>query len=145
MRTKRIPAFICALMMVVSLLAPAGAAESRSKVIDLGDGFYVVETITQYPLTRSGETARGSKTASLYQGSALVGTATLAASFDISGSAAKATTAGISGTGANGWTYARGTTRCSGNTAYGTAFFKSGSTEKPLSISLSCSPDGTVS
>ena len=145
MKTKKISAILCAAIMLVSLLTPAMAAEKEEKVIDLGDGFYVVETITILPSTRAGGSVKGSKDATLYQGSTLIGKATLIATFDISGSTAKATEAGITGTGSNGWSYTRGSTRRSGNTAYGTAYFSNGSTEKRLDISLSCSPSGSLS
>lgn len=145
MKTKRFSALLCAAVMLVSLLTPTMAADREEKVIDLGDGFYVVETITTYPSTRAGNTASGDKKATLYQGSTLIGTATLYAIFDISGSTAKVVDKEITGTGSNGWSYSRGSTRSSGNTAYGTAYFSNGSTEKRLDISLSCSPSGSLS
>lgn len=144
MKTKKMIALVCSLALMLSLNVSAFAAETESKTIDLGDGFYVVETITYGPMTRSGDIA-GTKSATLYQGSIQVGRATLVATFDISGSTAKATDAEIDGTGYNGWYYSRGTARCTGNTAYGTAYFTPGNTEKRLDISLSCSPDGTLS
>ena len=75
----------------------------------------------------------------------LIGSATLTAIFDISGRTAMATDAGITGSGQNGWTYDYGTTRLSGNKAYGTACFKSGSTTKSMTLTLTCSPDGAIS
>ena len=145
MSVKRLPAFICAVIMICTLLTPALAAEPTGKTIDLGDGFYVVETIIQYPMTRAGNTVQGKKTGSLYQGSVLVGTATLVASFELSGGAASALTASISGLGQNGGTYSSGSTRRSGSVAYGTAIFQVNATEKRLDLSLSCSPDGALS
>ena len=145
MKTKRIPAFLCAAMMLVSLLTPAMAAESKEEVIDLGDGFYAVVTVEQGPMTRAGGTKNGSKSARVYNGSTAIGTALLVATFDISGSVAKATDAGITGTGQNGWSYDHGTTSLSGSKASGTAYFKSGSTVKSLTLTLTCSPDGTIS
>lgn len=145
MRTKRLPALVCTIMMVLSLLTPALATEPQNKVIDLGDGFYMVETVTQYSLTRARSTIYGDKTGKLYQGGALVGTASLTASFNISGATAKALTASISGSGQNGGTYTSGSTRRSGSVAYGTAIFKVNGMEKRLDLSLSCSPDGSLS
>ena len=75
----------------------------------------------------------------------LIGPATLTAIFDISGRTAMATDAEITGSGQNGWTYDYGTTRLSGNKAYGTACFKSGSTTKSMTLTLTCSPDGAIS
>lgn len=134
-------------MLICSLVLPASAAESEETFIDLGNGFYVVETITQAPSLRSGSgnTVYGQKTAKLYQGSTQIGTATLAAAFDLSGTSANATQASISASGLNGWSYDHGISRCSYNVAYGSAIFKSGSTEKRLDLSLSCSPDGALS
>lgn len=145
MRTKRIPALLCAAMMLVSLLTPAMAAESKEEVIDLGDGFYAVVTVDELPMTRAGDTKNGSKSATVYNGSTPIGRATLVAIFDISGATARATAATINGTGQNGWSYDHGTTSLSGNKAYGTAYFKSGSTTKSLPLTLTCSPDGTIS
>ena len=145
MKSKKFSAFLCAAMMLVSLLTPAMAAENKEEIVDLGDGFYAVVTLEEGPMTRAGGTKSGSVSATVYNGSTAIGRATLTAIFDISGSTAKATDAGISGTGQNGWTYDHGTTRLSGNKAYGTAYFKSGSTTKSLPLTLTCSPDGTIS
>lgn len=123
----------------------AFAAESQQRVTDLGDGFYVVETITQYAASRRGNTVSGRNTGNVYYNSTLIGTATLSASFDISGSTARAEDAYITGTGKNGGTYSRGTTRLSGNTAYGTAYFRYNGDERSMTISLSCSPGGALS
>lgn len=145
MKTKRISALLCAAMMLVSLLTPAVAAEDKAEIIDLGDGFYAVVTLNEGPMTRSGDTKNGSKSANVYNGSTKIGTANLIATFDISGATARATYAGISGTGQNGWSYDHGTTSLSGNKAQGTAYFKSGSTVKSLTLTLTCSPNGTIS
>lgn len=145
MKTKRISALLCAAMMLVSLLTPAMAAESKEEIIDLGDGFYAVVTVGQSPMTRADDTVNGSKTAKVYNGSTVIGTVLLAAKFDISGATARATVATITGTGQNGWSYDHGTTSLSGNKASGTAYFKSGSTVKSLTLTLTCSSDGTIS
>lgn len=145
MKIKRLPAIICAMALLAMLAVPASAVEPEGKVIDLGDGFYMVETVTQYTLTRSGDVVAGNKTGKVYQGSTLVGTATLTAAFDISGSTAKAITASITGSGSNGWSYDHGTTSLSGNKASGTAYFKNGGVQKSLTLNLSCSSSGTIS
>lgn len=148
MITRRIPALLCAMMLVCSLILPASAVEPRETVIDLGNGFSVVETITQGSFSLrsgNGNMIYGQKTGKLYQGSTQIGTVTLAAAFDLSGTSVKATQASISASGLNGWSYDHGTSRCSYNVAYGSAVFKSGSTEKRLDLSLSCSPDGSLS
>lgn len=145
MKTRNIFAFLCAAMMLVSVMNPAMAAEPEGRVVDLGDGFYVVETIVYEPTSRSGDIVSGKKLGTVYQGSTVVGTATLHAQFDISGSTAKAVDAEIDGSGQNGWEYAGGTTKLSGNKATGTATFQMGSSTKNLTLTLTCSPSGTLS
>lgn len=142
---KRIFSVLCALAIVTTFLTPAFAVETKETVIDLGDGFYVVETVTQYPMTREGDTVSGNKTARLYQGTTLIGTTTLGATFDISGATAKATRGLITGTGSNGWSYKSGSTSCSGNKVTGTATYQSGSATKSHTFYITCSPDGTIS
>ena len=145
MRLGKFSSMLCILGLVVSLLTPALAAEPESKVIELGDGFYVVETITQSYMTRAGDYVGGTKNATLYQGSTPIGKATLDATFDISGSTAKAIDAEIDGSGQNGWEYTGGTTKLSSNKATGTATFRMGSSTKNLVLTLTCSPNGTLS
>lgn len=146
MKLKKIFSFLCVTALITSLLVPAAAAEPKETVIDLGDGFYVVETIEYLPQSRAGDTVRGTKTFRLYDGSTLIGTTILGGVFDISGSTAKAISGDITGTGSNGWTYHGGNTSCSGNTVYGTATYLSPSgTVKSHGGSISCSPDGTLS
>lgn len=142
---KKLCALFCMVVIVLSTISTSAlAAEPEGTIIDLGGGFYAVETITQYPMARSGNTVKGSVSDDLYYGSTLIGTATLYATFDISGSSAKATAASISGTGYNGGTYSRGTASGSGNTASGTAYFKYNGNQLSLIFSLSCTPDGTL-
>lgn len=145
MKIKRIPIILCIMVLLSMLTVSASAVEPGERVLDLGDGFYMVETITQYSVARSGDVVAGNKTGKVYQGSTLVGTATLSAAFDTSGSTAKAITASITGTGSNGWSYDHGTTSLSGNRASGTAYFKNGGIQKSLTLTLTCSPNGTLS
>jgi len=100
---KKFFAFVC-LSLIVSLTVstPAFATEIKDNVIDLGDGFYMVEEISRYSLVRTDDVVSGGKTDRVYYGSTLIGTATLWASFDISGSSVKAIDAFITGTGNNG-------------------------------------------
>ncbi len=143
---KKVFAILCAVMVVLSTISvPAFAVEHEEKIIDLGDGFYVVESTTRSPLQRSEDTVSGGKTDRIYYDSTLIGTVTLYAMFDISGSTAKAIDAFITGSGSNGATYTRGTTSYSGNVATGTAYFKYSGVEKILRISISCSSSGVLS
>ena len=140
---KRLFAF--ALLIVVTLSTmTASASEPNKTVIDLGDGFYMVEISSSYSLSRSGDITYGSKSANVYYNSTLIGIATLYASFDISSSTAKATTFDITGTGYNGGIYTNGTSNCSRNTVSGTAYFNYNGFEKLVHLSISCSPDGTL-
>lgn len=146
MRTKCLFSLLCAIFLAVSLLPPATATETKETIIDLGDGFYVVETIEYFPLSRSSDTVRGTKTFRLYDESSLVGTTTMGGVFDISGPTAKATSGSITGTGNNGWTYYHGYTSRSGNTVTGTATYQSSTgVTKSHSGTISCSPDGKLS
>ena len=143
---KKVFSLLSAVILVFILsTTPALAVAPEEQIIDLGGGSYAVETITQYSLQRSGDMVYGSKTDKIYYGTSLIGTATLAAAFDISGSTAKATEAAITGSGSNGGTYNRGTTSCSGNTATGTAYFKYSGVDRILRISISCSSSGVLS
>ncbi len=143
---KRLCSFFCVFAMILSVIGGSAlAAEPEEKVVDLGDGFYMVEAIAQYPMSRSGNEVAGSKSGNIYYKSTLIGIATLVATFDISGSTAKATAARITGEGRNGCTYVKGTASGSGNTATGTATFKFEGVEKRLTLSISCSPSGELS
>ena len=140
---KRLFAF--ALLIVVTLSTiTASASEPNKTVIDLGDGFYMVETISSYSLSRSSNIIYGNKSGNIYQDSTLIGVTTLYASFDISSSTAKATTSDITGTGYNGGIYTNGTSNCSRNTVSGTAYFSYNGFEKTGRLSISCFPDGTL-
>ena len=142
---KKLCALFCMVVVVLSTISTSAlAAEPDGKVIDLGDGFYVVETITQYPMARSGNTVSGKKSDDLYYGSTLIGTATLYADFDISGSTAKPVYISVTGSGYNGGAYLRGEPTHSGNTASGTAYFKYNGIPKTLRLYLSCTADGTL-
>lgn len=144
MKLRKFLALLCALALVCALF-PSALATEPQEVIDLGDGFYAVITLTQIPMTRAGDTVTGSKSGKVYNNGVQIGTATLTGQFDISGSTAKATRAAITGSGMNGWSYDRGTTSCSGNKATGTAYFSSGGTTKSLTLTLTCSPNGDIS
>ena len=136
MKTKRIFALLCAVMLTVSLLPSAMAKETHENVIDLGDGYYVVETIEYLPKSRAGDTVQGMNTARLYYKSTLIGVTVVGGVFEVSGSTAKAISGDITGTGYTGWSYVSGSTRCSGNTVYGSATYRS---DEGVTKSHSCS------
>ena len=132
-------------VILTAMTALACAAEPEGNVIDLGGGFYMVETVSSYSLSRGGNLVYGNKSGNVYYESTWIGSATLNATFDISGSAAKAVDAYMEGSGRNGGSYTRGTTSCSGNRASGTAYFSYNGTGKTARLSISCSPDGKLS
>lgn len=144
-QAKRISALICLVVLTLSLALPTFAVESQGKVIDLGDGFYMVTTVTQYTTYANGTMVYGTTSGDYYSGSTQIGTATLVASFDISGSTAVAKTAVLSGSGMNGWTFKNGGTKRSGNRATGDVIFTSGSIQKNSTLTLTCSPSGMIS
>lgn len=144
-KARQIFALLCLISLVFSLAIPAVALENQGKVVDLGDGFYMVVTVDQYTTYRDGDTVYRSKTGDCYHLGTKIGTATLIAVFDISGPTAVAKSATLTGSGMNGWTFQNDGAKCSGNMAIGNAKFTSGSTQKSFTLTLTCSPDGTVS
>ncbi len=143
--TKRISAFLCLAALVIALAIPAAALEPQGQIIDLGDGFYMVVTVEQYTTYRDDNMLYASKNGDYYSGTTKIGTATLYASFDISGPTAVAKSATLTGSGMNGWTFRSGGTKCSGNKATGTPTFSLDGTYRSFTLTLTCSPDGTVS
>lgn len=145
MKTEKVLSFLCAALMLASLLImPTMAAEREQQVIDLGNGFYVVRTLTAQATTRAGNTVNGAVSDGLYYQGTKVGTAKLTAVFDISGSSAVATEAYLQGTGMNGWTYTDGGTYCGGARVTGVAIFESSSVFKQLPMEIRCTPDGEL-
>lgn len=143
---KKLVVFMSLLVAIMSLTTPfALAAGPQKKLVDLGDGYWMEETISSNHLERDGSRVPGSKSARVYNGSKLVGTATLTATFDISGASAKVIDHYIWGFGENGGVYVQGNSSSSGNTAYGTAYFSFNGADKVAQLSISCSPNGTLS
>ena len=96
---------------------------------NLGNGITAVVTITETNgLTRSSKTHQ-----------------ILTANFYYDGSTARATGASGAGSGANGWSYGGQSTGTSGNRAYLSATLSNGSRSVPVSLSLTCSPSGSIS
>lgn len=143
---KRLCVLFCLMAMILSTVSiSALAAEPEEKVIDLGDNYYMVETITQYPISRSGNIIGGTKTGVIRYGSTEIGSITLTATFDISGSSAIAIGADIRASERNGGKCIDKNASCSGNKATGWATFSYNGGDKSTSLTISCSPDGTVS
>ena len=141
---KKVCTLFCLVMVILSMVSTSAlAVEPAENVIDLGDGFYAVETITSAPMERSTDPVRGSKTGKLYYNSTLIGSATISASFDISGSTVRATKATIDGEGYNGALFLDGKTTCDDEIVNGWASFKYNGVQKILRLSLSCTAGGT--
>lgn len=143
---KRIFTWIVVLAVSLSVVTvPASASGPSGDVIDLGDGFYMTEATIQQSYSRANDIVVGHNDRNVYYGTTFIGTATLWGTFDISGSTATAIDSSITGSGHNGGSYTGGTSYCSRNTVYGTANFNFNGIRKSLSLSISCSPDGTLS
>lgn len=111
---------------------------------DLGNGITAVVTITEnYGLTRGSKTH--SITKDYYSDGTYIGVAAMTASFYYDGSTARATGASGTGSGSNGWSYGGQSTGTSGNRAYLNATLSDGSRSVPVSLSLTCSPSGSIS
>ena len=147
-RSKKVlSAVLVSLLMFVFALSCF--AQDNERVLktyteDLGNGITAVVTITE----NSGLT-RGSKTHTLskeyYSSGTYIGNAALMASFYYDGSTARATGASGTGSGSNGWSYGGQSTGTSGNRAYLNATLSNGSRSVPVSLSLTCSPSGSIS
>ena len=144
---KILSAVLVSLLMFV--FAFSCFAQENERVIktyteDLGNGITAVVTITETDsLTRSSKTH--SITKDYYSSGTYIGAAALTASFYYDGSTARATGAGGAGSGANGWSYGGQSTGTSGNHAYLNATLSNGSHDVPVSLSLTCSPSGSIS
>lgn len=143
---KRFLALLVVLVLILSTATiSASATDLSENAIDLGDGFYMTEIKIQQSYSRTSDIVAGRTSGNVYYNSTLIGTAVLRGIFDISGSTAKATDSTISGSGYNGGSYTGGTSNCSRNTVSGTAYFSYNGFEKTVRLSISCSPDGTLS
>lgn len=142
---KKLSSALLMLILAFSLSAPVFAA--NQEIINLGDGYYAVVTteVSQTAYTARASSVTASKSAKVYSGSTQVGTGTLTGTFSYTGSVSKAVSGSCSGSGMSGWTYKRGTATCSGKTVTGNFVYSSGSTTKTLTLTLTCSGDGTVS
>ena len=142
---KALSLMLC-LVLAVALAVPC-FAQGNTQVVatyteDFGNGITAVTTITQ-TVTRSSLTR--TKASNYYASGQYIGQASLAASFYYDGSTARATGASGTGSGANGWSYGGQSTGTSGNRAYLNATLSNGSRSVPVSLSLTCSPSGSIS
>lgn len=140
------------LAAVVSAEAPAAAEGSRVEYIALSDDMYCITEITEevsVPVERGErKTKTGTKTSSVYNGSTLLFTFSVYGVFAYDGYTATATSAEYHYTIADSaWSFGGGSASCSGATASASGTFvlnAAGDTQR-VSVSLTCSPDGTLS
>ena len=158
---KKLIIYIACVLLIMSIF-PASAFASNAEVLTTSDitvfddGSYCVTTISEkreptYGLlkalaTRSNKTA--SKTTASYNSNGQkLYSVTVTGTFSYDGSTSKATSAEYSYSIMNStWKFVSGSAGCSGNTATATCKFKCGiAYSRTLSVSLSCSPNGTLS
>lgn len=138
---------IAALLMVVSITAPttAYASDEVSERIDYEDGSYAIVTVHTAHATRS--TASDSKEYIFYnRSSELQFIYTIYATFSYNGVTSSATSCkGYLDFYTPDWSCDSHDEYTSGNTAYGDASFSStGGLTVPVSLSLTCSRNGTI-
>lgn len=143
---KKILSFALTLMLalVIPLSAMAQGNGPTTYVEYLDNDIKVVTTI-QWDETSARSSKAGSATKDYYYSGTYIGSATLQASFYYDGSTSYVTATNGSGAGTDGWTYGGQSTWSSGSTAYLNATLSKNGTYVPVSISLNCSANGTLS
>lgn len=143
---KNLVSLLLCFLLAAAIAVPCFAQEHTQVIAtyteDLGNGITAVTTITQ-TVTRS--TISRTKASNYYSSGQYIGQAALSATFSYNGSTAQATGASGTGSGANGWNYGGQNTWTSGSSAYLSATLSKGGTRVPVSLSLTCSPSGSVS
>lgn len=143
---KNLVSLLLCFLLAAAIAVPCFAQEHTQVIAtyteDLGNGITAVTTITQ-TVTRS--TISRTKASNYYSSGQYIGQAALSASFFYNGSTAQATGASGAGSGANGWNYGGQNTWTSGSSAYLSATLSKGGASVPVSLSLTCSPGGSVS
>lgn len=143
---KNLVSLLLCFLLAAAMAVPCFAQEHTQVIAtyteDLGNGITAVTTITQ-TVTRS--TISRTKASNYYSSGQYIGQAALSATFSYNGSTAQATGASGTGSGANGWNYGGQRTWTSGNSAYLSATLSKGGASVPVSLSLTCSPSGSVS
>lgn len=143
---KNLVSLLLCFLLAAAIAVPCFAQEHTQVIAtyteDLGNGITAVTTITQ-TVTRS--TISRTKASNYYSSGQYIGQAALSATFSYNGSTAQATGASGTGSGANGWNYGGQNTWTSGSSAHLSATLSKGGTRVPVSLSLTCSPSGSVS
>ncbi len=147
---KRFWALIVSLALAVCLAVPGMALENKETVIDLGvedlgNGFTCHTTLTVNAGLSRASSKIGSTTKDYSYWGSWIGTVQLNGSFTYNGSTATATGVSASHSVASGWSYGGESTGYSGNRVYLSASFSGSGGSVPVSMSLSCSGNGTLS
>ena len=141
---KRFFAAVLAVATCLVMSVSAFAGYNPVEVIDLGDGI-TVEITTQVNAYDRASTRQASKTARAKNGSVVIGEFTLYGEFSYNGSTAKAPNSDWEAEGYSGWDYKSASSSYSGAKVSGTCTFYDGSLSKNLTLSMTCSKDGTIS
>lgn len=151
--------FSVIIVLLVSIFAVPSAYASggdfhenaKERIIYLADGSYIVSTVTEENANTSpyaaAKTKSGSKTSTVYSatGTSLY-SITVHGTFSYNGSSATAKSSSYShAENSPLWSFSSGSASVSGATATASGTFKSALTTKTLTVSLSCSANGTLS
>ncbi len=145
---KKIVALAALACLIVAMALPAGATsqtvcETKTVTTVYGD-FEIEETLIVYNNLRS-SSRTASKTATCRQNGSVVAEATLTATFGYDGSSAWVGNASGSHTTYSGWSYSGEKVSKVGSTATLTASVSKSGVVKSISVSMTCSPSGSIS
>ena len=134
--------------LIFTMALPVGAAsqtvcETKTVTTVYGD-FEIEETLIVYNNLRS-SSRTASKTATCRQNGSVVAEATLTATFGYDGSSAWVGNASGSHTTYSGWSYSGEKISKVGSTATLTASVSKSGVVKSISVSMTCSPSGSIS
>ena len=146
---KKFLAIVLSLVVVFSLAVPCFANGYEAEIVSvtsevLDNGVVCTTTIYEYPSAARASTRKGSAQQKYTYDGKTIAYVYLNATFTYNGSTATATSASGEHSVASGWSYSGQSTWCSGATAHLTATV-SGPVSFPVSLSLTCSPSGTLS
>lgn len=156
--SKRLFSLLAVVLIVFSCTVSAACAAEypaaqvvKSETVFLPDGSYIVTTIVEENAHMSAfaatQTISGSKTNAAYSAAGnFLFSITVHGTFSYDGRSAKAESASYSySCGSSSWSFVSGSAFCSGATATATGTFTSALETKTLSVSLTCSANGTLS
>lgn len=139
---------LCGIAPVASFAATSETTQT-TRIEYLGNGITVETVTTVYPSLQRSSTLTGKTESTYKEGSTVIATVTLTATFGYDGSSAWVLSASASHWVASGWTYENHSITTSGATARVTATLKKwqGSTligSVPVNDTLSCGANGTI-